>query len=72
MRAGSIIDCAPETELISQAINYLYADDFQAYLKTAQNPFFKEGTSATIKDILKNTDLQTLSAKKFHDVRFEE
>lgn len=66
-RAASIIDCAPNADEINKAIKRLYSDEFQETLKTVKNPFEKDDTSHSIKEILKNTDLQNIQIKKFHE-----
>lgn len=67
-RAESVIDCDPDAANISEAITQLYSDQFQAVLKTVENPFFKEGSSKAIKNVIKTADLKNLQYKVFKDM----
>ena len=48
LRAQSVIDCEPFTEDISEAINYLYTEEFLNKLKNIKHPYGNGGASLKI------------------------
>jgi len=68
LKAASVIDCEPERELILQALGQLYSPDFQAKLKTVENPYGKGGASDAVVAILEQTTFDELLKKRFYDL----
>jgi GDP/UDP-N,N'-diacetylbacillosamine 2-epimerase (hydrolysing) len=67
--ADSVIDCSPvKTELID-AFEKLYSKVFKHILKDIQNPYGHGGASQTIKETIKNIDLDTILKKQFYDLK---
>ncbi len=68
LRAQSVIDCEPFTKDISEAINYLYTEEFLNKLKNIKHPYGNAGASLKIFNILKKIDLKNISQKSFFDL----
>lgn len=68
LKAGSIIDCAPDRAAIATALQELYSPRFQARLKTVRNPYGEGGAAEKVVDVLENTKFDRLVNKKFVDV----
>jgi GDP/UDP-N,N'-diacetylbacillosamine 2-epimerase (hydrolysing) len=68
IKAGSVIDCAPDAESIRQAFAILYSPSFQEGLKEVENPFGSGTTSAAILKVLKAVDPHSLLKKPFYDL----
>ena len=71
LKAGSVIDCAPNKESILSAIKKLYPKEFQEKLKDVKNPYGEGGAAEKIKKILKGVDLTDILKKEFYDVELE-
>lgn len=67
IKAASIIDCEPNQESISQALEKLYLLDFQEALVTVENPYGSGCPSAKIVEVIKKTTLEEILKKKFFD-----
>ena len=65
---GSVINCNPTKESISNAFNELYSERFQKVLSIVKSPYGNGGTSKKIKNIVKNFDLNNILKKSFYDV----
>ena len=65
---GSVINCNPTKESISNAFNELYSERFQKALSIVKSPYGNGGTSKKIKNIVKNFDLKNILKKSFYDV----
>ena len=65
---GSVINCNPTKESISNAFNELYSERFQKALSIVKSPYGNGGTSKKIKNIVKNFDLNNILKKSFYDV----
>ena len=65
---GSVINCNPTKESISNAFNELYSERFQKALSIVKSPYGNGGTSEKIKNIVKNFDLKNILKKSFYDV----
>jgi GDP/UDP-N,N'-diacetylbacillosamine 2-epimerase (hydrolysing) len=69
LRAGSVIDCGPETGSITEAIKKMYSADFQATLNNVKNPYGSPGASAKVVVILENASLESILLKRFYDLQ---
>jgi GDP/UDP-N,N'-diacetylbacillosamine 2-epimerase (hydrolysing) len=68
LQAASVIDCPPEREAISGAIQRLYVPDFRAALPTTSNPYGDGGASTKIVQIIKDHPLVGILKKSFYDL----
>jgi GDP/UDP-N,N'-diacetylbacillosamine 2-epimerase (hydrolysing) len=68
--AASVINCQPDAEAIESALKKAYSQEFSAKLKEVENPYGQSGASEKIKQVLKQTNLDGLLKKHFHDLRF--
>jgi GDP/UDP-N,N'-diacetylbacillosamine 2-epimerase (hydrolysing) len=68
LKAESIIDCNPDNNSITSAIEKLYSNTFQALLKTVENPYGKGGASKKIVKILREIPLDNVLKKSFFDL----
>jgi GDP/UDP-N,N'-diacetylbacillosamine 2-epimerase (hydrolysing) len=67
LEANSVINCEPNANEITKALNHLYSEDFQDSLSQASSPYGEGGASQKILSILKNIDLNGLLKKSFYD-----
>lgn len=67
LKADSVIDCAPDRQAISAALQRLYSAPFQARLKTVRNPYGEGGASEKIVQVLQDVSLECLLRKSFQD-----
>jgi len=70
LKAKSVIDCDPERESITAALQKLYSKEFQLALGTVQNPYGEGGASKKIVEILQDHPLESILKKSFHDLEF--
>jgi GDP/UDP-N,N'-diacetylbacillosamine 2-epimerase (hydrolysing) len=68
LKAESVIDCNPEREAISEALQQLYSPAFQALLATVGNPYGDGGASERIVQVLKDYPLASILKKSFYDI----
>lgn len=68
LRAGSVIDCEPNTPDIEAALLRLFSADFQASLAEVKNPYGNGGAVDSIVEILRRHPLENLLKKTFHDL----
>lgn len=68
IKAGSVIDCAPEMGAISEALRLLYSPEFQQMLHDVVNPYGKGGASAKIAGVLRQQPTNGLLKKIFYDI----
>ncbi|HSI94514.1 MAG TPA: UDP-N-acetylglucosamine 2-epimerase [Methylophilaceae bacterium] len=68
LKAGSVIDCAPERQSIAAALRTLYSPKFQAELETVRNPYGEGGASEKVVWVLQEYPLDTLLKKTFYDL----
>ena len=69
IKADSVIDCAPNKNSISEAINQLYSLDFQSTIKDVKNPYGEGGASELILKLLREHSLEFILKKSFYDVQ---
>jgi len=67
LKAGSVIDCAPERSFITKALRELYSENFQERLNSVQNPYGDGGASERVVDILARVSLRDVLKKRFYD-----
>ena len=67
LKATSVIDCAPDRQSISAAVQQLYSRAFRAILETVRNPYGEVGASEKIVQVLQRCPLDTILKKHFHD-----
>lgn len=68
LKAQSVVDCLPLQSDISDAIQQIYSDTFQAMLSNVTNPNGDGIASSRIIEILKMTELPSLLKKSFYDI----
>lgn len=68
LKAGTVIDCEPNSESIHVALKTLYSDDFQANLSTAQNPYGNGGASDAIVKVIAQHPLENIRKKQFFNL----
>jgi UDP-hydrolysing UDP-N-acetyl-D-glucosamine 2-epimerase len=68
LRSASIIDCTAESTVIGKAIKKALSPGFQTSIKGLQPPYGHGGASESIKDHLKQIDLENILHKKFNDI----
>ena len=68
IQAKSVINCAPEKQSITAAIEQAYTPEFQNMLETVVNPYSKANTAANIMTVLKTAVLSNTLEKKFYDL----
>ena len=67
LQATSIINCDPNREAISAALDKLYSASFQESLNRATNPYGNGGASEAIVSVIKSVALSGLLKKRFYD-----
>lgn len=68
LQAESIINCEPNRESITAALERLYSKNFQAGLSQVSSPYGEGGASEKIVSILKDDVILGLIKKVFHDL----
>lgn len=68
IKAGSVIDCAPEMGAISEAVRLLYSPEFQQLLNDVVNPYGEGGASEKIAEVLRRQPMTNLLKKMFYDI----
>lgn len=72
LRAESVIDCAPERNAITAAIEKLYSAAFQDRLAGVQSAYGDGGASTRIVQHLRKAPLDGILKKSFHDLAWIE
>jgi len=67
LRAASVVDCAPETDSIIEAIQSIYSTEFQSNLANVTNPYGVPGGSVKVVEILERAPLEDILMKRFQD-----
>jgi GDP/UDP-N,N'-diacetylbacillosamine 2-epimerase (hydrolysing) len=67
IQSKSVINCLPNAQSISQALEYLYSTNFQISLFDVINPYGSGGATKKIIHEIKKTSLDSLLKKKFYD-----
>lgn len=68
LKSQSVIDCAPTTSEIGEALTYLYSAEFQKNLENIVNPYGISGASKKILEVIKSIELPSLLKKRFNKV----
>lgn len=68
LRAPSVIDCAPVREEIRAALDTACSPDFQALARERRSPYGTPGAGARIAGLLRQTSLDDILLKRFHDM----
>lgn len=68
LQAASVINCKPNRQSISAALERLYDADFQASLSHARNPYGEGGASETVVETIKNYLIDGIAKKAFYDL----
>ena len=68
LKAGSVIDCAPERKSIADALRILYSPEFQARLAAVSNPYGDGSASEKVVRVLQEHPLDALLKKTFYDL----
>ena len=69
LKAGSVIDCEPSQESISEALRTAFSEEFQIALSSVANPYDQGGASTKIIKIIEGINLNGLIKKKFYDLK---
>lgn len=72
LKAGSVIDCAPDRQSIADALRTLYSAEFQSRLATVRNPYGEGGASDKVVRVLQEYPLDQLLKKPFYDLDLAE
>ena len=67
-QASSVLNCAPEREIIIIAIEILYSKDFTNLLGQTRNPYGEGGASGKILEILSSVSTKKSTKKDFYDL----
>jgi GDP/UDP-N,N'-diacetylbacillosamine 2-epimerase (hydrolysing) len=65
--ASSVIQCEPDRDSISAALETAFNNDFQVNLGKTVNPYGSGGASQAVVSMLKSLPLQRLAKKSFYD-----
>ena len=68
VQAKSIINSEISVNGISNALEQLYTDSFKLLLQNTDNPHKGDNTASNIKNVIKNTSLDDILIKEFHDI----
>jgi GDP/UDP-N,N'-diacetylbacillosamine 2-epimerase (hydrolysing) len=68
LKAGSVIDCLPDRQSITAALDRLYSPAFQSTLETVRNPYGEGGASEKIVRVLHDHPLDSILKKSFYDL----
>lgn len=68
IQAESIINCKPDYNSITLALDKLYSRDFQLALKKVKNPYGDGGASEKVVAVIKKYDLTGIIKKTFHNL----
>ena len=68
LKANSVIDCSPDKNSITSAIEKLYSNTFQTILKTVENPYGTGGASKKIVETLEEISMDNVLKKCFFDL----
>jgi GDP/UDP-N,N'-diacetylbacillosamine 2-epimerase (hydrolysing) len=68
LKAGSVIDCAPERAAIAAALAHMYSPAFKAKLGTGRNPYGDGGASERVLETLAKVSLNGILKKSFYNL----
>ena len=67
-QSASVINCQPDKNSITAALERVYTVDFQESLAEAINPYGEGGASVKVVEILSTISLDGILKKTFHDL----
>jgi GDP/UDP-N,N'-diacetylbacillosamine 2-epimerase (hydrolysing) len=70
LKAKSVIDCLPTSQIITASILKGLSDDFKEVLNDTINPYGEGGASQKIIQTLESIELTDIIKKKFYDIEF--
>ena len=68
LQADSVINCKPNNDSISSAIEQLYSDHFQATLRKVENPYGNGGASEKVVKVIRKYQLNNIIKKTFYNL----
>ena len=68
LQASSVINCEPNQRQIGNALKKLYSHDFKKSLEMITNPYGEGGASSRVVNILRDSSLDGIILKTFHDL----
>ena len=68
LKAESVIDCSPDRQSITAALQRFYTSTFQSTLKAVRNPYGEGGASEKIVRVLQSYPVESILKKSFHDL----
>ena len=71
LKAPSVVDCAPDRQSITTALDLVETEGFQAVLASRENPYDPHGdgeTARRVVDVLTSVDLDGVVKKRFFDL----
>jgi GDP/UDP-N,N'-diacetylbacillosamine 2-epimerase (hydrolysing) len=68
LKAGSVIDCAPERAAIAAALELMYSPEFKAKLGIVRNPYGEGGASERVVETLAKVSLDGILKKSFYNL----
>ena len=68
LKAKSVIDCNPDRQSITAALQQLYSPEFQAALAAVRNPYGEGGATEKIVRVLQKYPLDAIVKKTFYDI----
>lgn len=67
LKASSVIDCEPNQQDISEALDLLFSEGFQVSLNKGENPYGNGGASQAIVSLLEKRSFENLLKKHFYN-----
>ena len=68
LQATSVLNCEPNRESITAALEKLYSEEFQKSLSDVCNPYGDGGASDKVVEIIKKYPLNNIIKKNFYDL----
>jgi len=68
IQADSVINCKPDYNSISSAIEQLYSKNFQSSLREVVNPYGSGGASEKVVEVIRQYPLHNIVKKKFYNL----
>ncbi len=72
LRAGSVINCPAESDVIRKKLIMLLSPEFKKNSDNIANPYYKKNTAFEILSKIKNANLNDLVKKRFYNILNEE
>ena len=68
LKAASVFDCSPDTESIAETMQRALDSEYAVAGKKCVSPYGEGNSAGKMMQILRNTDLNSLIPKRFHDL----